>query len=106
MRFAISPKPVRTRSTAETVSIVATPFGKGSERRAGRPAGPWLDSRAESEAESPLLPMNPEERLVADFRGTGMTVGPHPMAYHRERMDAIGVHKASDLAGIRDGKYL
>ena len=50
--------------------------------------------------------MNPEERLVADFRGTGMTVGPHPMAYHRERMDAIGVRKASDLASIPNGKYL
>jgi len=50
--------------------------------------------------------MNPEERLVADFRGTGLTVGPHPMAYHRARMDAIGVHKASDLAGIPNGKYL
>ena len=49
--------------------------------------------------------MNPEERLVADFRGTGMTVGPHPMAYHRERMDAIGVRKASDLAGMSNGKY-
>ena len=50
--------------------------------------------------------MNPEERLVADFRGTGMTVGPHPMAYHRERMDAIGVRKASDLPTIPNGKYL
>jgi error-prone DNA polymerase len=50
--------------------------------------------------------MDPEERLVADFRGTGLTVGPHPMAYHRARMDAIGVHKASDLAGIPNGKYL
>ncbi len=50
--------------------------------------------------------MNPEERLVADFRGTGLTVGPHPMAYHRARMDAIGVAKASDLAGIPNGKYL
>ena len=50
--------------------------------------------------------MNPEERLVADFRGTGMTVGPHPMAYHRERMDTIGVRKASDLASIPNGKYL
>ena len=50
--------------------------------------------------------MNPEERLVADFRGTGLTVGPHPMAYHRARMDAIGVRKASDLAGIPNGKYL
>ena len=30
--------------------------------------------------------MSAEERLVADFRGTGMTVGPHPMAYHRARL--------------------
>ncbi len=36
--------------------------------------------------ESPLLPMTTEERLVADFRGTGMTVGPHPLAFHREVM--------------------
>ena len=50
--------------------------------------------------------MDPEERLVADFRGTGVTVGPHPMAYHRARMDAIGVRKASDLAGIPNGHYL
>jgi len=35
-----------------------------------------------------------------------MTVGPHPMAYHRPRMNSIGVHKACDLAGIPNGKYL
>src|SRR4051812_39015281 len=34
----------------------------------------------------PLLPMSDEERLVADYRGTGMTVGPHPMAYRRSEM--------------------
>ena len=33
---------------------------------------------------SPLQPMNHEERLVADFHGTGLTVGPHPMACRRE----------------------
>ena len=74
--------------------------------RSVRHSGPLLDELPEPDAKSPLRPMNPEERLVADFRGTGLTVGPHPMAYHRERMDAIGVHKASDLAGIPDGKYL
>ena len=50
--------------------------------------------------------MNPEERLVADFRGTGLTVGPHPMAYHRERMNAMGVRKASDLRNIPNGRRL
>jgi error-prone DNA polymerase len=74
--------------------------------RSVRHSGPLLDELPEPDAKSPLHPMNPEERLVADFRGTGMTVGPHPMAYHRERMDAIGVYKASDLASIPNGKYL
>jgi error-prone DNA polymerase len=74
--------------------------------RSVRRSGPLLDELSEPDAKSPLHPMNPEERLVADFRGTGLTVGPHPMAYHRERMDAIGVRKASDLAGIPNGKYL
>jgi error-prone DNA polymerase len=74
--------------------------------RSVRHSGPLLDELSEPDSSSPLRPMNPEERLVADFRGTGLTVGPHPMAYHRARMDAIGVHKASDLAGIPNGKYL
>ncbi len=74
--------------------------------RSVRHSGPLLDELSEPDSISPLRPMDPEERLVADFRGTGMTVGPHPMAYHRARMDAIGVHKASDLAGIPNGKYL
>jgi len=74
--------------------------------RSVRHSGPLLDQLPEPDARSPLRPMNPEERLVADFRGTGLTVGPHPMAYHRERMDAMGVRKASDLTGIPNGKYL
>ena len=52
---------------------------------------------------SPLAPMTSEERLVADFRGTGMTVGPHPMAYHRAEMKQQGVRAAADLHALRDG---
>jgi len=74
--------------------------------RSVRHSGPLLDELSEPDCGSPLRPMDPEERLVADFRGTGLTVGPHPMAYHRARMDAIGVLKASDLAGIPNGEYL
>ncbi len=72
--------------------------------RAVRPSGPLLDTLPEPDAKSPLLPMNPEERLVADFRGTGMTVGPHPMAYHRAEMNAMGVRKADDLRSIPNGQ--
>jgi len=74
--------------------------------RAVRHSGPLLDELPEPDANSPLRPMNQEERLVADFRGTGMTVGPHPMAYHRTRMEAMGIHKASELEHIPDGQYL
>ena len=74
--------------------------------RAVRHPGPLLEDLPEYDFESPLRRMNHEERLVADFRGTGMTVGPHPMAYHRDRMEIIGVHKASDLEQIPNGQYL
>ncbi len=74
--------------------------------RAVRHSGPLLDSLSEPDTKSPLRPMNAEERLVADFRGTGMTVGPHPMAYHRARMKALGVHQASDLKHIPSGRHL
>ena len=50
--------------------------------------------------------MNHEERLVADFRGTGLTVGPHPMAYRREWLNAMGIRRASDLRELPNGKRL
>jgi error-prone DNA polymerase len=54
-------------------------------------------------ADSPLLPMTAEERLVADFRGTGMTVGPHPMAYHRRELKKEGIRSAMELHNLPDG---
>ena len=74
--------------------------------RAVRRSGPLLDELPEPDAKSPLRPMNHEERLVADFRGTGLTVGPHPMAYHRAEMTSRGIRQARDLPTIPDGQYL
>jgi len=74
--------------------------------RAVRHSGPLLDALAEPDTKSPLRPMNQEERLVADFRGTGLTVGPHPMAYHRARMKAMGVRPASELPHAPNGQHL
>jgi error-prone DNA polymerase len=50
--------------------------------------------------------MTLEERLIADFRGTGMTVGPHPMAYHRAEMQRQGVRRAIELAGLPNGSQV
>jgi error-prone DNA polymerase len=55
---------------------------------------------------SPLQQMTPEERLVADFRGTGMTVGPHPMKYHRASMKRQGILTASELNRLPDGTHV
>ena len=75
------------------------------ERAVGR-AGPLLDELSAPDEVSPLDPMDAEERLVADFRGTGMTVGPHPMAYHRARLEKMGIRKAGELAHIPHGQHV
>src|SRR5262249_37249259 len=71
---------------------------------AANPAGTLLENIPEPDRKSPLRMMTHEERLIADFRGTGMTVGAHPMAYHRARMDQLGVKKAGDLRQLPGGK--
>jgi error-prone DNA polymerase len=50
--------------------------------------------------------MNTEERLWADYRGTGLTIGKHPMAYRRAQMQALGVVPAMHLAGLSDGRLV
>jgi error-prone DNA polymerase len=71
---------------------------------AGRPTGPLFRDLPEQDEESPLAEMTLDERLAADFHGTGVTVGPHPMAYHRAVLSGMGVVCSSDLAKLRDGR--
>lgn len=72
--------------------------------RATRAAGPLLEGLVERDAPSPLAPMTAEERLVADFQGTGLTVGPHPMRYRRAALDRLGVRPAAELARLPNGQ--
>ena len=72
---------------------------KGS--RAVRAVGPLLDQVPEVASESPLDVMTVEERLHADYSGTGVNIGKHPMAHRREALDALGVTRAADLPYIR-----
>ena len=71
---------------------------------AGRPTGPLLSKLPEQTEESPLAPMTVDERLAADFHGTGVTVGPHPMAYHRDALSRMGIVCSSDLQNLKDGR--
>jgi error-prone DNA polymerase len=72
--------------------------------RVTRFAGPLLDQ--DEHAASVLAPMNAQERLIADFRGTGLTVGRHPMAHRRQELDGLGVRRAIDLKSIPDGRFV
>jgi len=109
----VIPTPERTRGAEE--SRYSVPGTRNSlhrrdalwqVERAVRNPGPLLETQPEADVPSPLDPMNHEERLVADFHGTGLTVGPHPMAYRRDWLNAMGIRRASELRDIPSGKRL
>jgi error-prone DNA polymerase len=69
----------------------------------GRPVGPLLRPASNPASSSPLRQMTTEDRLVADYAGTGLTVGHHPMAYRRRELAREGVLSATDLHSATDG---
>lgn len=48
--------------------------------------------------------MTVHERLIADYCGTGLTLGPHPMALKRQDLASKGVWRASELSRLRNGR--
>jgi error-prone DNA polymerase len=72
--------------------------------RAARPPGPLFAGHAPALEPSPLREMSVPERLVADYRGTGVTVGPHPMALRRADWTRLGVTPAAGLAALAGGR--
>jgi error-prone DNA polymerase len=55
-------------------------------------------------ASCPLKPMTEAERIVADYAGTGLTIGRHPMALRRDELAMRGVMRAIDLHAVRQGR--
>jgi len=77
---------------------------------AGKTEGPLLqqdwNSQPDEPNSRPLLPMNTEERIIADYAGTGLTVGKHPMFYRRPDLRNEGILSAVDLRSCKDGQYV
>jgi len=79
---------------------------------ANRPSGRLFQAREKTEdsnnssLSSPLDPMSRDERLSADFRGTGLTLGHHPMAYHRSYLNRQGIVPSSKLASLPNGTFV
>jgi error-prone DNA polymerase len=78
--------------------------------RAGKLEGPLLrqesDWLREDSVVLPLRQMDTEERLVADYGGTGLTVGKHPMAYRRSELRQQRILSAQELRECKDGEYV
>jgi len=73
--------------------------------RVSREPGP-LYEKLEEVSGSPLAPMTLDERLNADLRGTGITIGRHPMAHQRAWLDSLKVTRAGDLKNMRNSMSL
>ncbi|MCC6586373.1 MAG: error-prone DNA polymerase [Bryobacterales bacterium] len=69
-----------------------------------RSAGP-LFAEPSAAGESPLPLMNAVERLTADFAGTGITIGRHPMCYHRPNLPN-DILRAADLEHVPQNRYV
>jgi error-prone DNA polymerase len=55
---------------------------------------------------APLRQMTTEERLMADYAGTGLTIGKHPMAYRREELRREGILSADELKDLPHGQFV
>ncbi|RSL18727.1 DnaE-like error-prone DNA polymerase [Edaphobacter aggregans] len=106
--------PSLTRADLTTLAEVGAlnSIGEGIHRRdalwqverAGRRPGALLAALdRDEEVVSPLRPMEPQERMVADYASTGVTVGRHPMAHCRQQLRAMRVVRAGDLSLLRHG---
>jgi error-prone DNA polymerase len=73
--------------------------------RVSRDPGPLYETLEETAA-SPLHPMTLNERLNADLRGTGITIGRHPMAHQRSWLDTMQVTCAADLRRRPNGMWV
>jgi error-prone DNA polymerase len=74
--------------------------------RVTRAAGELYEGLLENDGNSPLQQMSLTERMDADFRGTGLTIGKHPVAYHRVELNKLRALRASDIRKMRNGTFV
>src|SRR5215203_318486 len=119
------------RDEVATLAEIGALNGFGHDRRsalwqierAARPAGELFAGRDVEDAQpaesalagaaspppaapSPLRAMTPSERLMSDYSGTSLTIGPHPLALRRMELALRGVLRAVDLPRGRHGRLV
>ena len=98
------PEAVGDRLSAPGGEPSSPPLHASVAPRAGS-RQPEAESREpRAPGESPLAPMTASERLVADYAGTSLTIGPHPMALRRHDLSVRAVLRAIDLPHVVSGR--
>jgi error-prone DNA polymerase len=72
--------------------------------KASQRVGSLFEGVIERDKASPLSQMDTEKRLVSDYHGTGLTIGPHPMFYRRAEMRRLNIKSAAELRAMPNGK--
>jgi len=117
LNFIQSPKsqvqgPIQEPKSQQTLDIGHWTLDKPHRRdalwqveRVSREPGPLYETLEENGG-SPLQQMSLNERLNADLRGTGITIGRHPMAHQRAWLNTMNVTRAGDLKTMRNGMWV
>ena len=107
----VPPPKSKTPTAEQTLDLGPWTLDKGTNRRDAlwqverviRPPGPLYQNLHEADGKSPLAPMTLPEKLDADFRGTGLTIGRHPVAHYRNELNKLGASRSIDIGGMRHG---
>lgn len=73
---------------------------------AARPVGELLEAAVNDSEMSPLDAMTPKERVYSDFRNSGLTIGRHPMSFHRPHLRESGVLDSEQAKRQRNGAII
>jgi error-prone DNA polymerase len=101
-----APGPKKTRAKAKRATQVNRRDALWQVERVTRAPGKLYESLLEKDGNSPLQQMTLTERVDADFRGTGLTIGKHPVAYHRGELKRLKALRAIDIRKLRDGSFV
>jgi error-prone DNA polymerase len=102
-------------SLSELGALNSLPKDKADQHRRGalwqaqlalQPVGELLEAASDDGAVSPLAPMSEKQRTYADFANSGVSIGRHPMSYHRQRLNALKVMDAATAKRQRNGMVL
>jgi error-prone DNA polymerase len=101
---------LRKLAAAGALNFIQAPVNRRDAlwqvERVTRAPGKLYEALLEKDGNSPLQQMTLTERVDADFRGTGLTIGKHPVAYHRSELNKLEALRAIDIRKLRNGTFV